>query len=292
MKPKLRFLVQLSVVGCLLALVACNRDGTQAHSESTVDKVQRTGTLRLGYFLFEPTIVIEPNSTKVKGLFIDVAEQLARDMRWKIEYRQVDLKNFAAGLQAGEFDLSIGATFSSPSRASGVAFTNPLFYLGYTGVTTSENAKRFHSWADIDQPGVRVAVKQGSAIGDYVRRSFKKATIVALEEPALSAPLAAVPGQADVGLMNQITVFTFLRDNQGHNLVEILADQPMEFTGICWAVRPDDERWLQFINTALKHYIDTGRYQEWERAYSVPYMYHEQRQFRFVAPGRTGDTQR
>src|SRR3972149_6495242 len=87
-------------------------------------------------------------------------------------------------------------------------------------------------------------VKQGSAIGDYVRRNFTKATIVALEEPALSAPLAAVPGQADVGLMNQVTVYTYLRDNPKANVKEILVSQPVEFTGVSWAVRQGDPKWL------------------------------------------------
>jgi ABC-type amino acid transport substrate-binding protein len=155
------------------------------------------------------------------------------------------------------------------------------YYLGYTGVTTTDKAGHFKSWADIDQPSVRVAVKQGSAIGDYVKRNFTKATIVALEEPALSAPLAAVPAQADVGLMNQITVYTYLRDNPKANVREILADQPVEFTGICWAVRQGDSKWLDFINTTIKHYQDTGRIQEWDKQYNIPYMYHEKRQFEY-----------
>lgn len=248
---------------------------------SVLDRVQSSGVLRVGYFLFEPAAMRDQKDEKPHGLFVDMVEQLAHDLHWKVEYKQVDLKNFAAALQAGDFDLSIGATFSSPSRAGGVAFTQPIFYMGYTGVTTLDKVGRFKTWADIDQPGVRVAVKQGSAIGDYVKRNFTKATIIALEEPALSAPLAAVPAQADVGLMNQITVYSYLRDNPKANIKEILADQPVEFTGICWAARQGDSKWLEFVNTSIKHYQDTGRIQEWEKKYKVPYLYHEKRQFEY-----------
>ncbi len=251
-----------------------------AKQETTMDRVQRTGILRVGFFLMEPMIMRDKEDNPY-GLFVDIAEQLAADLRWKIEYKQVDLKNFGAALQAGDFDLSIGPTFSSPSRASGVSFTRPIFYLGYTGITTADKTEKFKTWAHVDQPGVRVAVKQGSAIGDYVTRVFKKAQIISLEQPALSAPLAAVPGQADIGLMNQVTVFTFLRDNQQANLKEILADAPVEFTGVCWATRPDDPRWLEFINTALKHYEDTGRIVEWEKKYKIPFLYHEKRTLQF-----------
>lgn len=275
-----------TLIGCLaLLLVAgCSQKSQQAPSgverQSTFDKVQKTGVLRAGYFLMEPMIMRDKDGN-LHGVFVDIVEQMAKDLHWKVEYKQVDLKNFAASLEAGEFDLSIGPTFSSPSRASGVSFTQPIFYLGYTGVTSADKVDRFKAWADIDQPGVRVAVKQGSAIGDYVTRVFTKAQIISLEQPALSAPLAAVPAQADVGLMNQVTVFTFLRDNPQAGLKEILADDPVEFTGVCWAVRPGDARWLEFVNTTLKHYEDTRRIAGWEKQYKIPYLYHEKRSFQF-----------
>ena len=272
--------------GSLALLAACSKQADTAAvvqpapSQDTLERVQKTGVLRAGYFLMEPAITRD-SAGKLHGVFIDMVEQLAKDLRWKIEYKEVDLKNFAAALEAGEFDLSIGPTFSSPGRASGVSFTSPIFYLGYTGVTTPDKADRFKTWEDLDQPGVRVAVKQGSAISDYVTRVFKRAQIISLEQPALSAPLAAVPGQADVGLMNQITVFTYLRDNPKSGLQEIFVDEPLEFTGVCWAVKPGDARWLEFVNTALKHYEDTGRIAEWEKQYKVPYLYHEKRAFSY-----------
>ena len=270
-------------------MAGCMKSGVQG--ESALDRVQSSGVLKVGYFIFEPATMIDKD-LKPYGLFVDTVEQLAKDLRWKIEYKQVDLKNFAAGLQANEFDLSIGATFSSPSRASGAAFTKPLFYLGYTGVTKADNAEKFKSWADVDQPGIRVAVKQGSAIGDYVTRNFTKATIVSIEAPALSAPLAAVPAQADVGLMNQVTVFTYLRDNTQANLKEILADNPVEFTGVCWAVKLGDAKWLEFVNSTLKHYEDTGRTAEWGRKYKIPFLYHEKRYFEFDSGAAKGVIER
>jgi polar amino acid transport system substrate-binding protein len=259
--------------------------------ENVLDRVQRTGILRVGYFVFEPATMHDKDG-KPYGLFVDVVEQIAADLRWKVEYKQVDLKNFAASLQSGEFDLSIGATFSSPSRASGVMFTRPLFYLGYTGVTTAGKVQQFKTWLDIDKQGVRVAVKQGSAIGDYVTRNFKNATVISLEQAGLSAPLAAVPAQADVGLMNQGTIFAYLRDNPQSGLVEILRDNPVEFTGACWAVAPDEQRFLEFINTALKHYEDTGRFKEWESKYKIPYLYRELRTYGFDIGSSKGTIQK
>lgn len=270
---------------------------TNEAAASTFDRVQKAGVIQVGYFPFEPTAVLPPGAERPSGLFIDLIEDIAKEMRWKVQYKRVELKNFAAALAAGEFDLSIGATFSSPGRAGGVQFSDPLFYLGYTGVTTADKAGQFKTWADVDQPGVRVAVKQGSAIADFVRVHFKNATVVSLEAPTLNAPLAAVPAQADVGLMNQITVFTFLRDNKdkwvgGQPLVEILADSPKEFTGICWAVRPGDQRWLEFVNSSIKHELDTGRFDSYLASYDVPYLYREKHTYSWRSRTGSGEVQR
>jgi len=287
---------------CMVALAACapNASTPSPAPRGGLEKIQKTGILRVGYFPFEPAAILDPGAQKPRGFFVDLVEDIAREMRWKVEYVQVDLKNFAAGLASGDFDLSIGATFSSPSRAGGVLFSRPLFYLGYTGVSTAANATRFKTWADVDQKGVRVAVKQGSAIADYARVHFKNATIVSLEAPNLNAPLAAVPGQADIGLMNQVTVFTYLRDNKDKTsptagatrIVEVLSDQPKEFTGICWAVRPDDIRFLEFINSSIKHEIDTGRYDEYIAPYDIPNLYRERETYSFKTKSFSGQISR
>lgn len=287
------------IVIAVALMTACGMVGSKpdAVEPGTFDRVQSAGVLRVGYFVFEPTIMIDPGTDKPRGLFVDLIEDIAHEMRWKVVYVRVDLKNFAAGLSSKDFDLSIGATFSSPGRAGGVSFSEPLFYMGYTGVATSQSAAKFRSWADVDKPGVRVAVKQGSAIADYVRNHFKNATVISLEAPTLNAPLAAVPAQADVGLMNQVTVYTYLRDNRGDsagspNLVEILADQPKEFTGMCWAVRPDDLRWLTFINTSLKHELDTGRFDNFASRYDVPYLYRERHSYTYRTSSGSGELAR
>jgi polar amino acid transport system substrate-binding protein len=287
-----KLIMLMGVLGVVtMMLLGCQGGASQqtVKSESVLDRVQSTGVLRVGYFLFEPTMMHEEGTNKPHGLFVDIVEKIAKDLKWEVEYRQVDLKNFGAALQTGDFDLSIGATFSSPGRASGVAFTDPLFYLGYTGITLSENVDKYKTWEDVDQPGVRVAVKQGSAIGDFVRRNFTKAKIIALEEPSLSAALAAVPAQADVGLMNQITVFSYLRDNPQADLKEILADSPVEFTGVCWAVRQGDPVWLNFINTSILHFEDTGMMREWEQKYTIPYLYHEKKKYQYHTSEGSGE---
>lgn len=271
--PRWMFLCILLVS---LASAGCNPGGSErASAPNTLEKVRQSGELHVGYFLFEPTIV-QADSGKLRGVFIDMVEAIGSALNARVVYHQVDLANFAAGLQSRQYDLSIGATFATPQRAAAVAFTRPIFYAGYTGVVPRGRAGQYQRWQDLDRSGLRVAVKQGSAIDDFVRQNFRSAEVVRLTGPDLSLPLAAVSsGQADVGLMNQLTVFTYLREHP--ELEEVLSRAPVATTNFSWAVRQDDQQWLNYLDTCIEYFINTGDLYRWESQYGIPLMHMEQR---------------
>lgn len=254
----------------LFALTGCGQQqgGGGNAGEDTLSKIRRTKELHVGYFLFEPTIK-EDNEANRSGVFIDLIESIAKSLDAKVIFHKVDLAQFAAGLQSRQYDVSIGATFATPQRAAAVLFTTPIFYSGYTGVVTKQSTLNPTTWQELDKPGLKVAVKQGSAVDDFVRNYFRKAEIVRLSGSDLTLPLAAVSaGQADVGLMNSVTVFTYLREHP--ELREVLSENSIAPTYFSWAVRPDDIRLCAFLNTCIDYYKNTGDLIEWERRYGVP----------------------
>jgi len=214
----------------------------------------------------------DPNTKNLSGVFIDLVQALAKAVDAKPVFHKVDLANFVAGLQSKQFDLSIGATFATPQRATAVLFSRPIFYAGYTGVSKKGQASKYTDWQSIDRSGLVVAVKQGSAIDDFVRENFKRAEVIRLAGQDLTLPLAAVSaGQADVGLMNQLTVFTYLREHP--ELEEVLSKKPVAPTCFSWAVRPEDVRWLLYVNTFLEYMEDTGDTYRSESKYGIPLLH-------------------
>jgi polar amino acid transport system substrate-binding protein len=207
----------------------------------------------------------DPNTREVHGTFVEALRAIARELGVNVTFVEVDLAKFAAGLQNDQYDVSIGPTFRTIPRAKAVAFTDTIFYLGYDGVTKQGRAHEFRQESDLDRPGVKVAVKEGSAIHTYVARHFKQTDVLVLSGTDLALPLQAVSsGQADVGLMNEHTVEYYAR---AHPEVEVvLAATPIQVVGMSWAVRPQDYRWLHFLNTALEALVSTGQMAAWERS--------------------------
>lgn len=238
---------------------------TSGRQRDTLEAVFARGELRAGYFVEPPAVMKDPNTGELRGTFVEAIKVIGKDAGVGVRFIEVDLAKFAAGLDSDLYDVSIGPTFRTISRAKAVAFTMPIYFIGYDGVVRKGRAGEFRSEADVDSRDVRVAVKEGSAIHTYVRANFTKAEVIVLSGTDLSLPLQAVSsGQADIGLMNEHTVEYYARS---HDDVEVvLADKAIQVLGMSWAVRPYDQRWLNFLNTSLEALISTGQMAAWERS--------------------------
>jgi len=254
-------------------LCACTQGAgapARVTSNNTLDEIKTRGELRAGYHVEPPSVVRDPATGNLSGAFVGAIRQIAAGLKVKATFVEVGLADFATGLQNNQYDVSLGPTFKTIPRAQGVAYTSSIYYLGYTGVAKKGTAAKYGDLSAIDKAGVRLAVKSGSPIEQYVRDHTKNATVLAIEGADLIVPLQAVSaGKADVGLMNEHTVEFYARD---HSEVEIvLADRPLLMAGMAWTVRRGDPEWLGFLNTSLEILISTGQIANWEReSYGKP----------------------
>lgn len=254
---------------CILFLSSCsnpqqNTSNASSPQKDVLEQVIASKKLRAGYFIQPPAVMKNAQTGEVYGTFIDAISYIANEMDVELELIEVDLAKFTAGLAGDTYDVSVGPTFRSITRAQVVDFTVPLFYLGYDGVVKKGRADSFNSEVEIDVEGVTVAVKVGSAIHTYVKNKFTNATILELPGKDLSIPLQAVASnQADVGLMNEHTVEYFVKENPGMEIV--LKDNPIQVLGMSWAVMRGQHNWRHFLNTSIEALVATGKMAEFER---------------------------
>src|ERR1043165_9168031 len=142
--------VCFALVIFLAGMSGCRQSGGSQPQGDTLERVRSTKELHVGYFVFEPTIMEDPNTGQRSGVFIDMIESIGKSLDAKVVYHKIDLANFAAGLQSRQFDLCIGATFATPQRATAVLFTRPIFYAGYTGVVPKGSAAKYTNWQSLD----------------------------------------------------------------------------------------------------------------------------------------------
>ena len=171
-----------------------------------------TGKLRVGVNLGNFLLVNkDPANGAPRGIVPDLAQDLGRRLG-----AQVELVTFAGagetadGAQAGAWDVAfIGA---EPQRAEQIAFTPAYLEIPATYLVPAGSPIR--SLADVDRPGIRVAVSARSAYDLFLSRNLKHAQLVRAEGiqasyemfiaqkldvlagllPRLSADVAKLPG--------------------------------------------------------------------------------------------------
>ncbi|GAB3148476.1 transporter substrate-binding domain-containing protein [Amycolatopsis stemonae] len=133
-----------------------------------------TGVLRAAINLGNPVLA---NGTPAApgGVTVDLAREVAARLGVPVEFACFDAarKSFEA-LTSGAADLCFLAI--EPARAAQVAFTAP--YVVIEGVYVVPDGSALSAPAEVDQPGVRVGVKEGSAYDLFLTRTLAHATVV------------------------------------------------------------------------------------------------------------------
>ena len=142
-----------------------------------------TGTLRIGVYPGSPTSMVRSaGSDEMRGLSVELGRELAR--RLGVPSEVIVFQRVAEvvdALKGGRADFTI--TNATPARAQDVDFTPPLvaLELGYLALPGSP----VQSLADVDRPGMRIGVTQGSTSQGVLTRELKRARVV--PAPSLQA---------------------------------------------------------------------------------------------------------
>jgi polar amino acid transport system substrate-binding protein len=114
-------------------------------------------------------------SGEMRGVTVDLARELARRAGTPLDLVPFEAagKVFEA-LKAGAWDIAFLAI--EPVRAAEIDFTAPYVLIEGTYMVPVDSPLK--TIADVDRPGVRIAVGRGSAYDLYLTRTIKNATLV------------------------------------------------------------------------------------------------------------------
>jgi polar amino acid transport system substrate-binding protein len=134
------------------------------------------GKLRVGAFPGSPLSMVRDRKTgELHGLSIDLGKALAR--RLDVPFEQVSYQRIAevlGGMKAGDVDFTVSN--ATPARAVDVAFSQTLISLelGYLVPAVSPIA----TISDVNKPGLRVGVTEGSTSQGTIPKILPNATVV------------------------------------------------------------------------------------------------------------------
>lgn len=133
------------------------------------------GTLRVALNLSNFLLVTSaPADGEPRGIAPDMARELARQLGLPISFvRYPNPGDLAAAAAQDAWDL--GLIGADPLRAAEIAFTPAYLEIEASYLVRAESPLR--TQADVDRPGVRIAVGDKTAYDMYLRRNLQHATL-------------------------------------------------------------------------------------------------------------------
>lgn len=166
-----------------------------AQASSTASALAPTGTLRAALIASNPVLVSRRPDGALGGVSVAVARALAAHLGVPIELKTYDNPaRYNESLATDDWDIGLAAR--DPSRAEHLAFSVTFMevdngYVARPGAAPT-NAE------EVDRPGVKIAVGQGSAPHTVLSRLIKNAEIVPVPGGFEPARETLATGKADV----------------------------------------------------------------------------------------------
>lgn len=184
-----------SVLGVAL-LVGCTLAPTKPSAEVLLE-LAPTGKLRVGMVIGNiptPSLATrDPTTGAPRGVPVDLARDLAQQLGVPLEIVPYPTPaRLFESVSSGAWDVTFLAV--DPVREKDVDFSPPYTNIGNTFLVPAQSAIR--SIADIDRPGIRVAVQEKSAQDLELTKMLKNAQLVRAPGPEPAFQLL-LDGKAD-----------------------------------------------------------------------------------------------
>jgi polar amino acid transport system substrate-binding protein len=249
--------LSLHRLGLACTLLAGLAASFASQAETTLERIQSTGTVRIGYANEAPFAYTE-TSGKVTGESPEIATKVFTAMGVKkVEPVLTEWGALIPGLRAGRFDVIAAGMYITPPRCRQVIFTDPHYQIPDTLLVKRGNPKNLHSYADVAKnPDVRLAIMSGTAELGYARAEGVSDEQI-VQVPDTTAQLQAVrAGRADASVGTALTMKGLAA--KGGDSVEAIAnfkDDPAHIGYGALAFRPEDKDLRDAVNQQLKKWL-------------------------------------
>ena len=158
----------------LLATAVAGRS-TAAVSKDTLAELAPSGRMKVAINLENPVLAQRDPTGGARGASVDIARELGRRLGVAVDLIVYETsRTVIAGQATDHWDVAFLAR--DPERAKVVDFTAPYVFIEGTYLVRGDAP--FRSVADLDKPGLRIAVGRGAAYDLALTRQLQQATLV------------------------------------------------------------------------------------------------------------------
>jgi ABC-type amino acid transport substrate-binding protein len=222
----------------------------------TLSEIKSRGELRVCHWPdYYGISYRNPRTGDLQGIDIDMSKELANDLGVKLVYVETNFARFMDVLESGKCDIAMMGVGVTPPRQTRIDFSNPYLRSDIYFITTKAN-KNLQTVADLDQPGVVIAVQKGTVMEPFSKAFFKKATLSIVSKPG-EREFEVEAGRADAFATDYPYSQRMLQNTDWARLIS--PQSTLRTSDYAYAVRKGDKAWLDEVNAFVKRVKTDGR---------------------------------
>ena len=249
MKKRIALLLALALAaGCL---AGC---GAQPEQEEK----PLVAAMELAYPPFET----KDENGDPSGISVDFCKAFSEYIGREVQIENISWDGLIPALQTGKADLVMSSMTITEARKETVDFSDP--YANALLAILANSGSGVESIDDLNQAGMRVAVKTGSTGYFYAQEHLPNAEIIGLPDESACVTEVA-QGKADGFLYDQLTVYRNWQQNPETTKAIFIPFQDVEYWGV--AVQKGNDELLGQLNDFIAQYTADGGFDRLSETY-------------------------
>jgi len=247
------------------ALAACGPGNSGPHGESTLERIQREGIVRVGYANEAPYAYMDSASNRLTGEAPEIIRHVMRELG--VETVEGVLTEFGAlipGLQANRFDLIAAGMYVTPERCAQIAFSNPTYVIGESFIVKKGNPLALDSYESVARhDSATLGVMAGAVEHGYARKIGIPDSRIVVFPDNVSGLDGVRAGRVDAFAATSLTTQDLLSKTSDDSVerAEPFTDPVIDGESVkgygAFGVRTGDSTLAEAVNGVLARFIGT-----------------------------------
>ena len=208
MRTRMIFRLATMLLAAIAFAISAATNEAGAQAQSTWEQIMSTKKIRSGAIDFPPYWWREGG--KWRGAMVSMSEDVAKNLGVELEMVATTWATATLELQSNRIDMQFGVQ-ATPQRAKAIYFAGPIYNIAFAMVN-GPAFKGGKTWADYNQPGVKIAVQTGGTSEVILRKMAPKANHVQLATLPETI-MAVTSGRADAFATTSMAALTGKQKN-------------------------------------------------------------------------------
>ena len=249
-------IVALIAVIALIISVSTKNTFTKTDVATTVIN---NNEIRIGYIIYPPLLVKDPQSGQLSGVSYDIVEEAAKRLNIKTKWtEEVGWGSALEGLKTKRYDILGTQMWPNAARSREAVFSQAPFNNSIFTYVRNNDARIHTDLSNLNSPAFTISLIDGEAATFIVKDFFPKAKTIILPQLASYSEvfLNVVNNKADLIMADESAANGFLKNNPG-TLVK-LSNAPIREYGNSFAFARGEDSMANMWNVVVDEMIQDG----------------------------------